>query len=211
MRKYKLIVILCVYFFGLNAQDTLQELPFKKRERPPFDRKEEIIYDGKRYRIHNTYLTVGGGFLQSTIRSKLQKNLGLDFHFPIRNHHFQVGVFMSGEEFASNNNIQGHICYGIRREKNKSNFAAYVGPSYATGVEGNVNSGNPKFYDAFGAYISIQAVMKFTYDIGFGAELFSELGKKQNIIGLKLIAFFSGSYRGPKRNYNPNVRAENPL
>lgn len=206
MSKFKCIFILCISFFGLKAQ----EKSFKKADRPPYDRKEEIIYQGKRYRIHNSYLTAGPGFLQSNIRSKLQKTIAMDFQFPIRRHHFQIGVMMSGEEFASNNHIQGHICYGLRAEKNKNNLALYLGPSFATGVEGQVSTGNPIFYNGFGGYLSIQAVMKISYDIGIGAELFGELSSRQKIIGLKLVAFFSGAYRGPKRNFNPNVRSENP-
>ena len=205
MSKFKCIVILCICFFGLMSQ----EKSFKKSDRPPYDRKEEIIYQGKRYRIHNSYLTAGPGFLQSNIRSKLQKTIGIDYHFPIRRQDFQVGVMMSGQEFASNNHIQGHICYGFREEKNKNNLALYFGPSYATGVEGDA-SGSPKFYQGFGAYLSVQGIIKFSYDMGLGAELFGELSDRQKILGLKLVAFFSGAYRGPKRNFNPNVRAENP-
>ena len=206
MNKFKFIFILCFCFFAMKSQ----EKSFKKSERPAYDRKEEIIYQGKRYRIHNSYLTAGPGFLQSNIRSKLQKTIGIDYQFPIRRLNFQAGVMMSGEEFASNNHIQGHICYGIRDEKNKNNLALYFGPSYATGVEGSANTGNPEFYQGFGGYLCIQAVMKFSYDMGLGAELFGELSNRQKIVGLKLVAFFSGAYRGPKRNFNPNVRAENP-
>jgi len=185
-----------------------QNAPPVKKERPGYDRKEEIIYDGKRYRIHNSYLSIGGGFLQSSIRASLQKTLGMDFQFPIRRMHYQVGLMMSGEEFASNNNIQGHVCYGLRKERNRSNLAVFFGPSYSTGVEGDATS-SPRFYQGFGGYVSIQAVTKFTYDIGFGAELFGEISAKQNILGLKFIAFFSGAYRGGKRNFNPHVRSEN--
>jgi len=39
-----------------------------------------------------------------------------------------------------------------------------------------------------------------------GAELFGEVNYKQNLIGIKFIAFFSGAYRGAKKKVNPNVR-----
>jgi hypothetical protein len=71
-------------------------------------------------------------------------------------------------------------------------------------------TGNPVFYEGVSFYACGQAVVKFAYDIGIGAELFVEFSKKQNMMGLKFIAFFSGAYRGPKRNFNPNVRSENP-
>lgn len=206
MNKLKLFILFFTSALGLFAQE---KPVLKPSGMPLYDRKEEIIYDGKRYRIHNSYLCVGAGFLQSTIRSDLQKTIGIDFHFPIRRQHFQVGIMMSGEEFGSNNNVQGHVCYGIRREKSKNNLAGFIGPSFYTGVESDA-LGNAKFYEGVGAYLSFQAVTKFTYDIGVGAEVFVDVSVKQSIVGLKLIAFFSGAYRGVKKNFNPHVRSENP-
>lgn len=204
-----MIKIKLLLFFALLAFATLaQEKPAVKSGMPDYYAKEEIINDGKRYRIHNCYLSGGPGFLQSTIRKGLQRSLAIDFQFPIKKLHFQAGAMMSGENFNSNNNIQGHIGYGYRREKRHNNIAAFIGPSFFTGVEGDASS-LPTFYQGVGLYGCVQAVTKFTYDIGFGGEVFGEISQKQSIIGIRLIAFFSGAYRGPKRNFNPNVRAEN--
>jgi hypothetical protein len=205
MGKYKFIVLICLGYFGLLAQEKPKENPFAS----DYYWKEEIIYNNNRYRIHNSYLTLGAGFLQSNIRKSLQRKIGIDFQFPIKRLHFQAGVMMSGETFGSNNNIQGHIGYGLRQEKNKSNLAAYIGPSYHTGVTVDATN-NPVFYQGWGVYACVQAVNKFSYDIGLGAELFTDISRTQRIVGLKLIAFFSGAYRGPKKNYNPHVRSENP-
>ena len=68
---------------------------------------------------------------------------------------------------------------------------------------------NEFFCSSMGVYFSAQAVTKFTYDIGFGVELSGEYSPQQSSLGIKFILFFSGSYRGPKKNYNPHVRAEN--
>lgn len=175
----------------------------------PYFRKEEIIFEGKRYRIHNNYLTLGAGFGASSIRDQSQKNIGADYQFHIRTQHFQIGAMMSGNSIGDNNNIQAHLGYGYRIEKNKSNLAAFVGPTYFSGVEGDASSA-PVFYDGFGAYFSVQAVSKFVYDVGLGAEIYADFSYKQSLFGLKIIAFFSNAYRGPKRNINPNVRSENP-
>jgi hypothetical protein len=195
----------CVCSTWLSAQqkDSL------KKGMPDYYAKEEVIYEGKRYRIHNTYLTAGGGFLNSSIRPQGQKAIGIDFHFPIRKLHFQMGGVMSGEDFGSNNNVQLHVGYGYRRETRSTNLAAYIGPTVFQGVTGDIGS-PPEFYSGAGGYVCLQAVSKFTYDIGVGIELFGEINYKQGMFGFKVIAFFSGAYRGPKRNYNPNVRAENP-
>lgn len=184
-----------------------QKPEIKPGDMPLYYRKEEIIYDDKRYRIHNNYLTLGGGFLGSTIRGDVQKNIGIDFQFHIRRQQFQAGVMMSGDAFRSNNNVQMHLGYGYRKETITTNVAAYFGATYYTGVVASKDSiPVPIFYDGFGAYACIQGIYKISYDFGVGAELFGELNVHQNILGIRFIAFFSGAYRGAKRNYNPNVR-----
>lgn len=174
-----------------------------------YNRKEEILYDGKRYRKYNNYLTAGGGFASASNRGDLQKAIGVDFQFHIRRQYFQMGVMMSGDAFLSNNHVQAHVGYGLRKEKNTTNLAAFAGPTYFTGVEGISGVTAASFYDGFGAYICLQGITKLAYDIGFGAELFGEVNYKHSVTGIKFILFFSGSYRGVKRNYNPNVKTEN--
>ncbi|MGZ4095318.1 MAG: hypothetical protein ACXVNQ_03000 [Bacteroidia bacterium] len=119
---------------------------------------------------------------------------------------------MSGEEFLGNNNVQAHIGYGLRKETTKTNLAAYAGITRFTGVIGRTDSvGNsiPQYYTSTGFYVCGQAVTKLSYDIGIGLEVFGEVSKWQSLAGFKVILFFSGAYRGLKKNYNPNVRAEN--
>ena len=118
---------------------------------------------------------------------------------------------MSGEGFNSNNNIGIHIGYGYRKETKKRNFAAFIGPSYHNGVltvKDSLDHIQPDYYSGFGLYGSVQAVVKISYDFGFGAEVFSDVSAKQTMVGVRLIAFFSGAYMGPKKTVNPNVRLE---
>jgi hypothetical protein len=183
------------------------------KKKPEYFRKEELIFDGKRYRKYNNYVTVGGGFLVSSLRDDVDKGVGADFHFHIRRQYFQAGVLMSGPEFLSNNNVQGHFGYGLRRERANSNLAIYGGVTYFTGVVTLSDSALgivPYYYDGVGLYLSAQAITKLTYDIGAGAEAFAEYSRRQQIIGFRIILFFSGGYRGPKKNFNPNVRSETP-
>jgi hypothetical protein len=178
-----------------------------------YDRREEILYEGKRYRINNNYLTLGGGMLVSNIRDNDQKVLGADFTFHIKRAHFQTGLMMSGQQFLSNNNVQGHLCYGFRKETERFNLAAFGGISLFTGVRGVKDSAGavvPMYYEGAGLYFSAQAITKFAYDMGAGLEMFGDLGHYQSTVGVKLILFFSGAYRGLKQKYNPYVRAENP-
>lgn len=176
--------------------------------RPPYNRKEEIIYDAKRYRVHNNYLTIGGGVAGSTIRSGSQRCVGGDFNFHIRRQYFQLGALMSGPELMSNNHAHVHVGYGYRWEGKTYNLAGYIGPCYFSGVEGTPPA-PAMLYSGYGVYGCIQVVNKFVYDIGIGLDMFTEISYKQALYGVRVIAFFSGAYRGVKRNYNPNVRSEN--
>ncbi len=200
-------IFFIVVFIASLCNSYAQLTETNRSPKPPYDRKEEIIVSAKRYRVHNNYLTLGGGFLSSSIRDKGQKNIGIDFQFHIRRQHFQGGVVMSGNEFRSNNNVQAHLGYGYRIEKRSANFAAFGGITYYSGVVATKDSiPIPILYDGFGAYVCVQAISKLAYDFGIGAEAFAEINHQQSIVGFRLIAYFSGAYRGPARNYNPNVR-----
>ena len=192
---------------GQPTKAGTEKVVVKKKE--IYYRQEEILLDGKRYRRYNNYLTLGPAFLNSNIRSQSQKGVGIDFQYHIRRQYFQTGFMMSGIDFGNNNNILVHAGYGLRRERNYYSLAAYAGASYHYGVEGDVNL-RPVFYYSPGVYICLQAVTKFSYDLGLGVEGFADFSTRQTLAGFKVIAFFSGGYRGPKRNYNSNVRSENP-
>ena len=204
--KYLLIIFGLIFYFIGSAQN--QGLTIDK---PIYDRQEEIINKGKRYRIHNNYLSLGGGFLNSSIRKDIQKSINVDYQFHIRRQHFQTGLVISGNAFTGNNNSQLHIGYGLRKETQKTNLAFFIGITGVTGVQTISDSLGikPLFYDGYGAYSSIQLIKKITYDIGFGIEFFGETSQVQNIIGAKMILFFSSSFRGNKRNFNPHVKSEN--
>ncbi len=155
---------------------------------------------------------MGAGYLGSSLRKDAQQNVGFDFNFHIRRQNFQAGLLMSGNQFLSNNNIQTHLGYGWRKEGNTSNFAVYGGLTYFYGVLGIADSVLgyiPFYYQGVGVYFSAQAIKKFSYDIGMGFEFFGEYNPGQQILGFKFILFFSGAYRGAKRNFNPNVHSEN--
>ncbi len=203
----KVFFLLILFQGGISQAQT--EDRNTRYERPKYNRKEEVVYDNKRYRKYNNYLTAGGGFAYASNRVGGQRVIGADFQFHIRRQQFQIGGLMSGEAFLSNNHVQAHVGYGLRRERNTTNLAAYIGPTWFTGVEGTPGVTIPVFYTGFGGYASVQAVSKFTYDIGIGAELFGEVNFRQTQVGLKFILFFSGAYRGNKTAYSPNPEFQN--
>ena len=129
--------------------------------------------------------------------------------FHIDKYKFQTGVLLSGKDVKGYNNVSGHLGYGLRKETTNYNFAIYGGLNYSYGVYAVPDTGNtfkPRFYDNIGIYTSAQAIKKFTYDIGAGIEVYAEANKTQIMGGIKFILFFSDSFRGAKRNFNPNVK-----
>jgi hypothetical protein len=172
----------------------------------PYNKKKEIVFDDKRYRVWNNYLTFGAGKGYSDIRNIDQSVLNVDFQFHLQKQYFQMGFFMSGNRFLRNTDLSGHLCYGFRKEKNYVNWAAYVGPSYSYFVTGVVDtSGYVKVtpHAALGGYLCLQAIYKFKYDVGIGLELFADISDQQKIAGIRLVAYFSGAYRGERRGYKP--------
>lgn len=178
---------------GLAQRDTL-----------PFNPKEELIFDGKRYRKYNNYLTLGIGKAFSNVRTKDQNLIGVDFQFHIKRNYFQIGFFMSGNDLLANNNISGHLCYGLRRERARTNFAAYIGPSYnyfVVAIKDTAGIYHPLINNLLGGYICLQGIYKFKYDVGIGLELFADINEKQQLFGGRIIIYFSGAFRGEKRGY----------
>jgi hypothetical protein len=195
LKKSIIIFLTFCFSYCLAQKDTL-----------PYNRKKEIVFDGKRYRVYNSYLTFGAGKAYSDIRTDLQSVLNVDFQFHLQKEYFQAGFFMSGDQFLRNTNVQGHLCYGYRYEKNLFNLAGFVGPSYSYFVTGSTDtSGIFKVTSntALGGYICLQAVYKVKYDVGLGIELFADITALQRMAGARIICYFSGAYRGEKRGYKP--------
>ncbi len=199
MHKITCIILLLYSLIGLAQRDTSR-----------YDRREEIIDKGKRYRIHNNYLSFGAGYASSSLWINEQAIIGIDFNFHIRRQYFNSGIYMSGNRFLSNNNVGAHLGYGYRKENEKYNFAFYAGPSYNEGViPPQIKAGDTlpaKLYKAFGLYANIHYIYKLTYDIGIGGELFADFNQVRRTAGIKLIMFFSGAYQGKAKIYNKYVR-----
>lgn len=170
----------------------------------PYNRKEEIVYDDKRYRKYNNYITLGGGPLYSSVRSKDQKVVGADFQFHLQRNYFQIGAMMSGNNFLDNNNVQGHVCMGYRIEKEQLNLAFFAGPSLSKFVVGHLDTAGVPYAvvsGGVGGYVCVQAIYKAKYDVGIGAELFGDFTRAQQMGGLKIVIYFSGAYRGAYRGF----------
>lgn len=201
--KKIIFILVLLYTFCASAQ---------KDSTVKFNRKEELVYDGKRYRKYNNYLTFGVGKGYVDIRRIDQSYINFDYQFHLQRQYFQVGVFMSGDDFLRNTDIQGHLCMGYRIERNKYNLAAFIGPSYSyvltTKTDPTTGDAYAQINNVMGGYMCIQAVYKIKYDVGIGTEVFGEISSLQKMVGGRIIFFFSGAYRGIKRGPKPIAKPQ---
>lgn len=169
-----------------------------------FNPKKEIAYDGKRYRVYNNWLSVGGGAGYNSKWPKDEKNLAVDYSFHVKEYYFRLGAFMSGREFTAANNYNFHGMIGLRKEHEKYNLSAFLGPSYSyfrRPLSDSADYDLSKVYTAVGAYACVEAVYKIKYDVGLGGQIFCDYNQTQMVYGVRVILYFSGAYRGIKYGY----------
>jgi len=184
----------------------LGDFCFAQSDTAKFDLKEEITYDGKRYRVHNSWLSVGAGPSYNSKWPKDEKNVGADFSFFIKQHYFRVGGYMSGVDFTASNNYSFHLCYGLRKEKEKYNLSAFIGPSssyFRRPLSDSTNYNLATVYNELGVHACVEAVYKIKYDVGIGGQIFCDYNQVQMVYGVRIIAYFSGAYRGIKYGRKP--------
>lgn len=178
---------------------------FAQKDSVIFNPKQEIAIDGKRYRVYNSWLSLGAGAGYNSKWPKDEKNIGVDYSFHIQQYYFRLGAFMSGVDFTANNNYNLHAGVGLRKEKEKYNLSIFAGPSSAyfrrpLSDSSSYNLGN--VYNEIGGYACIEAVYKIKYDVGIGGQIFCDYNNVQMVYGVRLIAYFSGAYRGVKYGYH---------
>lgn len=195
----------------LAQKDTV--LNNNKKDTAAFNRKKEIIFDGKRYRVYNNWLSVGAGGNYNTKWPKDEKNIGVDFSFHIKDQYFRTGAFLSGTDYTAGNNYSFHFCYGLRKEAIKYNLSAFIGPSVSyfrrplsDSTEFGLQPILTTVYNRVGGYAAIEAVYKFKYDVGLGGQIFCDINQVQMVYGVRFIVYFSGAYRGVNPGYRGRIK-----
>ena len=86
--KTLFILTFCIFFGGsyLAQKDTVSVK--NKKDTTAYDRKKEIAFDGKRYRVYNNWLSVGAGANYNTKWPKDERNIGVDFSFHLKKNYF---------------------------------------------------------------------------------------------------------------------------
>lgn len=169
-----------------------------------YNPKKEIYYDNKRYRVYNNWLSLGPGVGYNTRWPKDEKNAAVDFSFHLKQYYFRMGGFLSGVNFNAANNYNLHLCVGLRKETEKYNLSAFIGPSssyFRRPLADSINHNLNTVYNAVGGYAVIEAVYKLKYDVGIGGQIFCDYNQVQMVYGVRAVLYFSGAYRGIKYGY----------
>lgn len=186
--KQAFFVVICICSLAVQAQkDSL------------YNPKEEVVYNGNRFKKWNNWLSGGAGYALDLTHTREIFWLGLDYHFHIKWNYFQLGFFLSGRDFGDYDNTQLHGGYVLRKETNTYHLAAFGGASWSTGYpldSGRFDVNNP--YQEFGLYLGGQAIYKLKYDIGLGLSGLVNYNKYHLWMGARVDIYFSGAYKGKK-------------
>jgi hypothetical protein len=215
LSKYFFISIFCVFLFlalpGYAQKDTVINGKLYKQVDPkksvavngkrmiPLD--SEFVMDNKRFQYYNNWVNIGIGMQQN-----LTYDIGLgfagsaDFNFHIKRYYFQIGGLLTGLHLGSYNNYQVHLGYGRRFEDKDVHVAGFAGLSYSTGYGRDSDSTYNRPYSRPGVFIEGEIVKKISYDIGLGGSLFADWNKEQSMIGARFVVYFSGAFRGKKKD-----------
>lgn len=177
---------------------------FAQKDTTIFDSKKEIYYDNKRYRVYNNWLSVGAGAGYNSKWPKDEKNAAADFSFHLKQYYFRLGAFFSGADFNAKNNYNLHLGAGIRKETEKYNLSAFIGPStsyFRRTIKDSADYNLNTVYNEVGGYACIEAIYKIKYDVGVGGQIFCDYNRVQMVYGVRLVLYFSGAYRGIKYGY----------
>jgi hypothetical protein len=206
-------IFIFISFFSLYAQDGVVPLTVIKRHntelasdyREPFEKKREVIFNNKRYRIYNNYFTAGAGKSYNSGWKDFELSTAFDFNFHADKKYFQVGGILTGPGLGNNNCLQFHACWGYRIERYNYQWAAYGGVSYTDGYylqTGYMQQPDTTYkvkFGSVGAYAAVQFFYKLKFDYGLGLTAFIDANSKQTVSGIRLELFFSGAYRGLKK------------
>jgi hypothetical protein len=188
-----------------ETPDTVKKTAVAPMVRPEKKPKHVIpvdstfVLNNKKLSYYNNWLTIGGGINQNlTYNRKFGFAGGLDFNFHIQRHYFELGAFLSGEQFGFYDNYEFHLGYGKRYEDKDVHFAGFACLSYSTGYGKVGDTVYTRPFKQPGIFAQVEAVKKVTYDVGIGASFFVDYNQEQSIFGARLILYFSGAYRGKK-------------
>jgi hypothetical protein len=170
--------------------------------------RPHIYYNGKELTDVNAVIPRIGAsatFYGSAVVRQFEMMKIFTASFHIQEKYFRLGSFMSGSDFLAANNYNFHLQYGLRKETEKYNLSAFLGPSYSyfkrplsDTVEFGYSNIINKIYSEFGVYGCVEAIYKVKYDVGLGGQVFCDYNKVQLVYGVRLVAYFSSSYRGIK-------------
>ena len=171
------------------------------------EKYEEFIIKDKIYKPGSSWLKIGEGYSYHSALGAFEFSTVISYSIRIKNNYIQCGYHVSSEKFFTKHVYQKlndfYLAGGWRKETQKANISAFIGPSYAYGATFHhvVDTGGVynKYYKGFseiGFYGSLDYTVKIFYDLGFGISLYGSVNRDYNVIGLQAHFYFSGAFKG---------------
>jgi hypothetical protein len=168
---------------------------------------DEIIIKDKIYKPGSSWLKIGEGYGFHKSINKFELNTLISGTFRIKNLYFQGGYHVSSDKFFTQPTYQKlndfYIATGWRKETQKANITAFIGPTYAYGgtFDHAVDTGGvvKNWYRGFselGIYGCIDYTFKIFYDLGFGISIYGSANKEYSVVGIQAHFYFSGAFKG---------------
>jgi hypothetical protein len=210
-RKLVFAFLAALPLLGLAQGGAKSENPDEKLAglyKEPYDRKKEIRYDGKKYRIYNNYVTLGVGKGYNSLWNDGWTYTAVDFNFHLSKTYYQAGGYVAGPSFYNKEQVQLHLGAGYRKESYNYFWAVFGGLGYTNGfypvqLKDMAGKDSAKIYPIMslpGFHFAAQAFYKLKFDYGIGLTIFADVNSKQYNVGARIELFFSGAYRGTIRH-----------
>lgn len=169
--------------------------------------KKEFIEQGKnKFHPAKTWTIAGPGINLNKF-SSLDGNLGISFHFQIKDFFYTAGLMRArqwtdGSFFPIDYNrefVELHLGTGLKEESTRTLYGFFLGPSFSHEVYIMPENGKLATFNSVGLYVDLHAVYKPVYDIGMGIDLFADVNFHYSVFGSRLIFFLSDAYKKEKR------------
>lgn len=162
------------------------------------DDNEAFIQDNAIYKPNSNWVTLAVGYGYNPFIKVDELAGSIVFHASFNKINLMAGYYLfTDESFTSRSKhsmTNFNFGAGYRKETLKTNFAAFAGPLYAFG---NKKIHDTQYYrfQGPGFFIEAEYTYKIYYDIGIGISAFYNFSSYYQVVGLKLLVYFSGAFK----------------
>lgn len=208
LKKYFFLLCLLI-LIGINYSFSQQINPRANganKSANKWDRRfGEVKYNDKVYLQGSNWFSFGLGPGLHIGPNTKNQSFAMAYHHRFRPIYFNIGWHYTTPELIGFKPIRIlhqmeflndiHSGVGLRTEGRWHHISFFIGPSWALSLIPNSESENAStFHNALGAYVEVEIMFKYFYDMGFGVNLFGSFNKYYQIAGLQVSFYFSNAF-----------------